>query len=371
MAAAQAAVPDRRVEGVHQLPRSVRRVRQRLAARRRRPRAPAGRRTRSSNRPSSSVSRSSPRTRACRRRSGTRRRTRRPATSGPRPEGHPERARSSRTTRASRPTSSRARTTTPTRTSASTGSSPSMRTQRHRPEPERLRRARHHVVVVDGRPRPGRARPRQAAAVRRRATTCCGAPTRSSTARRRIRSRRSARSRSAPEFQERYGYPALTDDDQAQGARPERAAAARRSIPVERSLRVHPRRARDHPPHDPDRLRDVRPAHPRRAPRVHRARTRGRGHLALGCAAAHPRALAAGDELRRHLAARLVDHLVAEHHRALAVALGGRLLVGLEDVERVVELLLRRREHLVDDRAPGRGAAPTCRRSRGCACASQ
>ena len=44
--------------------------------------------------------------------------------------------------------------------------------------------------------------------------------------------------------------------------------------------------------------------------------------------------------LMRHLAARLVDHLVAEHHRALAVALGRRLLVGLEDVERAVELLL-------------------------------
>ena len=64
----------------------------------------------------------------------------------------------------------------------------------------------------------------------------------------------------------------------------------------------------------------------------------------------HPGALAARDDLDRDLARRLVDHLVAEHHRALAVAFGRGLLVGLEDVERAVELLLARAEHLVEDR---------------------
>jgi hypothetical protein len=59
-------------------------------------------------------------------------------------------------------------------------------------------------------------------------------------------------------------------------------------------------------------------------------------------------ALAASDELDGHLAGGLVDHLVAEHHRALAVALSG-LLVGLEDVPCPIELLLRRREQLVQD----------------------
>jgi hypothetical protein len=41
-------------------------------------------------------------------------------------------------------------------------------------------------------------------------TTCCGAPTRSGTARRRTRSRRSARSRIAEPLQQRHGYPAIT-----------------------------------------------------------------------------------------------------------------------------------------------------------------
>src|SRR5262249_2113811 len=70
-------------------------------------------------------------------------------------------------------------------------------------------------------------------------------------------------------------------------------------------------------------------------------------------AAGHAGALAAAQELRGHLAAGLVDHLVAEHDRAPAlagVALGRRLLVRLEEVDGVVELLLRGREHLVDDR---------------------
>ena len=64
---------------------------------------------------------------------------------------------------------------------------------------------------------------------------------------------------------------------------------------------------------------------------------------------AEPCSLAAPHELGRHLPRRLVDHLVAEHHGALALALGGRLLVGVEDVPRAVELLLRRREQLVED----------------------
>src|SRR5437762_1127040 len=60
-------------------------------------------------------------------------------------------------------------------------------------------------------------------------------------------------------------------------------------------------------------------------------------------------ALAAGDELDRHLAARLVDHLVAEHHGAIALVLGGDA-VGLEDVVGPVELLLGGAELLVEDR---------------------
>ncbi len=67
---------------------------------------------------------------------------------------------------------------------------------------------------------------------------------------------------------------------------------------------------------------------------------RGAGGRRLGLRATEPGALAAGDELHRHLAAGLVDHLVTEHHRTLAVALG-RLLVRVEDVPGVVELLLR------------------------------
>src|SRR5687768_14192471 len=58
--------------------------------------------------------------------------------------------------------------------------------------------------------------------------------------------------------------------------------------------------------------------------------------------------LAAADELGGHLAGGLVDHLVAEHDRTLALALGGHL-VGVEDLPRLVELLLGGREDLVDD----------------------
>src|SRR6202022_2637545 len=62
----------------------------------------------------------------------------------------------------------------------------------------------------------------------------------------------------------------------------------------------------------------------------------------------HPGALTAGHELRRHLAAGLVDHLVAEHDRPTPVVLGGGA-VRLEDVVGAVELLLCGRIHLVDD----------------------
>jgi len=58
------------------------------------------------------------------------------------------------------------------------------------------------------------------------------------------------------------------------------------------------------------------------------------------CAGAREaRALTSADELEGHLAAGLVDHLVAEHDGALAVLVGG-LAIGLEEVVGVVELLL-------------------------------
>src|SRR5437588_2811834 len=59
--------------------------------------------------------------------------------------------------------------------------------------------------------------------------------------------------------------------------------------------------------------------------------------------------LAAGDDLDCNLPRSLVDHLVAEHDGALAIALRG-LAVGVEDVPRPVELLLVRGEDLVEDR---------------------
>ena len=74
-------------------------------------------------------------------------------------------------------------------------------------------------------------------------------------------------------------------------------------------------------------------------------------------AAAQPGALAAADELEGDLAAGLVDHLVAEHDRALAVLLGG-LAVGLEDVEGPVELLLGGRVDLVEHGDLVRGERP-------------
>ena len=105
-------VPDRVLEGVHQLPRPLRRLGERVAPRRRRSRrsprvgdafvAPRGRRW---------ACRSSPRTRACRRRSGTRRRYASPVDVGPAAHARIPTCASSCTTRASRPTSSRARTT--------------------------------------------------------------------------------------------------------------------------------------------------------------------------------------------------------------------------------------------------------------------
>src|SRR5438876_7335010 len=66
-------------------------------------------------------------------------------------------------------------------------------------------------------------------------------------------------------------------------------------------------------------------------------------------AAAEPCPFATGDDLDGDLAGRLVDHLVAEHHRAPAVLLGSGP-VGVEDVPGPVELLLTGREHLVENR---------------------
>ena len=76
------------------------------------------------------------------------------------------------------------------------GAEPARR--RRRARRQRLRRARLHLVEPDARPDAGRARARQAARGGRRPTTCCGVPTRSGTAHRRTRSRRSAPSRSRP-----------------------------------------------------------------------------------------------------------------------------------------------------------------------------
>ena len=84
--------------------------------------------------------------------------------------------------------------------------------RRHRAEPERVRRARHDVVVAARAPRGGRARARQAAASTSARTTCSGAPTPCSTDRRRARSRRSGPSQISEQFQEQFGYPALTDE---------------------------------------------------------------------------------------------------------------------------------------------------------------
>ena len=61
----------------------------------------------------------------------------------------------------------------------------------------------------------------------------------------------------------------------------------------------------------------------------------------------HARGSASLGELDRHLARRLVDHLVAEHDGAALLDLG-RVLVGLEERLGLVVLLLRRREHLVE-----------------------
>ena len=80
----------------------------------------------------------------------------------------------------------------------------------------------------------------------------------------------------------------------------------------------------------------------------------GAGQPASSRRCAQPGPLAPADELDGHLAAGLVDHLVAEHDRTLAVVLGG-LAVGVEDVEGPVELLLGGRVHLVEHRRPGPG----------------
>src|SRR5438132_2554520 len=62
--------------------------------------------------------------------------------------------------------------------------------------------------------------------------------------------------------------------------------------------------------------------------------------------AGQPRCAAARRHLLGHLAARLVDHLGPEHHRARALHVG-RVGVGLDDRLGLVELLMRRGEDLV------------------------
>ena len=153
MTAAGRAVPDRGVEGVHQLPRPLRRVGQRVAPRRRRPGAPAGRRRVHRVRRSSSGCRSSPRTRACRRRSGYTSPHASPGRRRARPPRPTPTCASSCTTPGSRPTSPRVRTTTRRgQRRRRTGSSRACSASGDRTEPERVRRARYHLVVADGRP---------------------------------------------------------------------------------------------------------------------------------------------------------------------------------------------------------------------------
>jgi len=77
-------------------------------------------------------------------------------------------------------------------------------------------------------------------------------------------------------------------------------------------------------------------------------------------------AFAPGDELDRHLATPLVDHLLAEHDGAFALALG-RFLVGIQNRPCPVELLLGRREHLVQDRDLVRVERPLAVIARMCA----
>ena len=74
----------------------------------------------------------------------------------------------------------------------------------------------------------------------------CGAPTACSTGRRSRRSRRSARSQISGEFQERYGYPALTKELKAKILG--RNAARLYGIePVPATVRLHAQRAREDP----------------------------------------------------------------------------------------------------------------------------
>src|SRR5258708_26178043 len=71
-----------------------------------------------------------------------------------------------------------------------------------------------------------------------------------------------------------------------------------------------------------------------------------RGRCRLDGGGAKSGRLAAQEELGGHLARGLVDHVVAEHHRAAPLHLGG-VAVGVEDLHRAVELLLGRGEGLV------------------------
>ena len=124
------------------------------------------------------------------------------------------------------------------------------------PELQRVGRRRVGVARAAAPTRPGRAHARASCCRASARTACCGAPTRSGTDRRSRRSWRSARSRSATEFQERFGYPALTDAvkrkvfglnaAQLFDLDPEATRCALRERPARRG----PRRGRAAPPRD-------------------------------------------------------------------------------------------------------------------------
>ena len=172
MAAAKADVPDRRLEGVHQLPDLYdgRGTRGGSTTATRRSRRSA---TRSSSRPSSSACRSSPPTRASRPRSATRRRTRRPPTSARRPRPTPT-STSSCTTPASRPNVTEGPYDEARRTSASTGSSRPCATNGVGPNQNVYAELGTTWWSLMADPDSGRAPARQAAALRRRGQRAVG-----------------------------------------------------------------------------------------------------------------------------------------------------------------------------------------------------
>jgi hypothetical protein len=111
--------------------------------------------------------------------------------------------------------------------------------QRHRAQPERVRGAR---VRRGGRSWDRPTRPRTCSAsccatsVR---TTLLWAPTRSSMGAPQDQIQAFRAFQISPELQERFGYPALTDDIKRKGARAQRAAAVRRR-PAHGAVPVHP-----------------------------------------------------------------------------------------------------------------------------------